>query len=223
MFVFFKITDISSPKSLLAFMCSYILPLFTIFAGIFSDHRYKHPQVCVLHMHSLFCPVLIFLTILTVLFVCFQSTDISTTRYMLVSTHVLSWSFLTVFRSQTSAQVHARLYPYPILVFSDCIICVFQITDISTPKYLLASMLGLLPTQGLHAYIGSTLRSMEDVLTDEADRTTGYIVFSTQVSHQPHFLKKIFLEKMKWKYSLILNLQLSFKYSNTCFIPYLFS
>ena len=47
---------------------------------------------------------------------------------------------------------------------------------------MLATALGLLPTQVINVYLGSTLRSMQDVLTDDNTATTGYIVFSIQVT-----------------------------------------
>ena len=46
---------------------------------------------------------------------------------------------------------------------------------------MLATAVGLLPTQIINVYLGSTLRSMQDVLTDDKTANTGYIVFSIQV------------------------------------------
>jgi protein maelstrom len=46
---------------------------------------------------------------------------------------------------------------------------------------MLATAMGLLPTQVINVYLGSTLRSMRDVLTDDNTATTGYIVFCIQV------------------------------------------
>ena len=45
-------------------------------------------------------------------------------------------------------------------------------------RYVAASALGLLPTQTLNAYIGSTLRSMEDVM---ADHGSSYFILVAQV------------------------------------------
>ena len=42
-------------------------------------------------------------------------------------------------------------------------------------------MVGLFPTQLLNAYIGTTLRSMEEVLTDSSNTVTAYVVFFSQV------------------------------------------
>lgn len=55
-----------------------------------------------------------------------------------------------------------------------------QITDVSLPNYLVASSVGLLPTQLLNSYLGTTLRTMEDVIAEQS--VSGYFVFSLQVS-----------------------------------------
>lgn len=53
-----------------------------------------------------------------------------------------------------------------------------------TPKiFHVASFLGLLPAQCLATYLGSTLRSMEDVLSDHSHATTGILVLCIQVSY----------------------------------------
>lgn len=54
-----------------------------------------------------------------------------------------------------------------------------QITDVSLPNYLVASSVGLLPTQLLNSYLGTTLRTMEDVIAEQS--ISGYFVFSLQV------------------------------------------
>ena len=56
-----------------------------------------------------------------------------------------------------------------------------QGSSIDVSQYMVATALGLLPTQVINVYLGSTLRSMQDVLTDDNTATTGYIVFSVQV------------------------------------------
>lgn len=58
---------------------------------------------------------------------------------------------------------------------------IFAISTVSTSQYLAATILGLFPTQVINVYLGSTVRSMEDVLTDDSTATTGYIVFVVQV------------------------------------------
>ena len=51
-------------------------------------------------------------------------------------------------------------------------------TSIPYWKFFLASVMGLLPTQILNTYMGSTVRSMQEVL---ADRVDGYIILGVQV------------------------------------------
>jgi len=54
-------------------------------------------------------------------------------------------------------------------------------SDISLQRYVTASAGGMLPCQSLHAYIGSTLRSMEEVVSSSSSSTAAYIVFGGQV------------------------------------------
>lgn len=49
----------------------------------------------------------------------------------------------------------------------------------SISKCLLASFIGLLPTQALNCYMGSTLRTMEDVL--HTNSSGGYLLLAVQV------------------------------------------
>lgn len=60
----------------------------------------------------------------------------------------------------------------------------FQISNISGFKYHLASGLGLLPAQLINVYLGSSLRSMQDVLEDKSTAATGYVVFGFQVNNR---------------------------------------
>ena len=60
----------------------------------------------------------------------------------------------------------------------------FQLTDIPLTSYVAASTLGMLPTAVLNCYMGTTLRSMNDILTDETNQTTGWIVLIVQVSRK---------------------------------------
>lgn len=59
---------------------------------------------------------------------------------------------------------------------------------------MIATALGLLPTQIINVYLGSTLRSMQDVLTDDNTASTGFVVFSIQVltesSRDCHFVSQ---------------------------------
>ena len=47
----------------------------------------------------------------------------------------------------------------------------------SIPKYIVSSTIGLLPTQALNTYMGSTFRSLEDVVQDQSG---GYIILFIQ-------------------------------------------
>ena len=51
----------------------------------------------------------------------------------------------------------------------------------SLVTYITASAVGLVPTAILNCYMGTTLRRMEDVFTDEKNQATGWIVLFVQV------------------------------------------
>lgn len=55
----------------------------------------------------------------------------------------------------------------------------FAITNMPISKCLLGSFIGLLPTQALNAYVGSTLRTMEDVV--HSNSAGGYLLLGVQV------------------------------------------
>ncbi|KAK2498025.1 hypothetical protein MC885_007572 [Smutsia gigantea] len=69
----------------------------------------------------------------------------------------------------------ARLTPIPFGLQN----AVFSITELSLPNYLMASSVGLLPTQLLNSYLGTTLRTMEDVIAEQS--VSGYFVFCLQI------------------------------------------
>jgi len=73
--------------------------------------------------------------------------------------------------------VLSRLTPIPFGLQN----ALFAISDLPIHHYILASMLGMLPTQAMHAYIGSTLRSMEEVVASSNNNTAAYIIFSVQL------------------------------------------
>ncbi|CAD5118562.1 DgyrCDS7249 [Dimorphilus gyrociliatus] len=76
--------------------------------------------------------------------------------------------------------VISRLTPIPFGLQN----ALFALSNISSGRYLIASVIGLLPTQILNAYIGSTLRSMEDVILHNVNSTTsflGYLAFAVQM------------------------------------------
>ena len=55
---------------------------------------------------------------------------------------------------------------------------VFALTNISLLKYTLATVVGLLPTQALNTYFGTTLRNIKDVVSNDGE---SYIIFSFQL------------------------------------------
>ncbi|OWF49885.1 transmembrane protein 64-like [Mizuhopecten yessoensis] len=57
----------------------------------------------------------------------------------------------------------------------------FALTNIHLLTYIASSILGLVPTSILNCYMGTTVRSMEDVLSDDSNKTTGYIIFIVQI------------------------------------------
>ena len=57
-----------------------------------------------------------------------------------------------------------------------------KLSTMSLGKYLVASVGGLVPMTLLNCYMGSTLRTMEDLMTDETNRLTGFFIFGGQVS-----------------------------------------
>jgi protein maelstrom len=57
-----------------------------------------------------------------------------------------------------------------------------QVSNINAKEYLIATVFGLFPAQIINVYLGSTLRSMEEVLSNKSTAATGFIVFF-QVSH----------------------------------------
>lgn len=73
--------------------------------------------------------------------------------------------------------VLARLTPIPFGLQNS----VFAVSNLPTSRYILASVLGLLPSQTVNAYIGSTLRSMEEVLTNEDTVRTGWLLLAGQL------------------------------------------
>lgn len=58
----------------------------------------------------------------------------------------------------------------------------------SLPNYLVASSVGLLPTQLLNSYLGTTLRTMEDVIAEQS--VSGYFVFTLQVRLQSSYCER---------------------------------
>lgn len=57
----------------------------------------------------------------------------------------------------------------------------FAITKVNFVTYILSSMVGLMPSQLVLCYVGSTLKSMSDVLANERTTNTASFVFFLQV------------------------------------------
>ncbi|KZC05448.1 PREDICTED: transmembrane protein 64 [Dufourea novaeangliae] len=71
----------------------------------------------------------------------------------------------------------ARLTPIPFGLQNT----IFAVSNMGGIQYHIASALGLLPAQIINIYLGSSLRSMQDVLEDRSTAATGYIVFCFQI------------------------------------------
>ena len=57
----------------------------------------------------------------------------------------------------------------------------FAVTEVNFKIYILASVVGLIPSQLILCYMGSTLKSMSDVLANEKTAQTAYFVFVVQL------------------------------------------
>lgn len=71
----------------------------------------------------------------------------------------------------------SRLMPVPFGLANT----LFSVTDVDFKKYLIASTIGLMPSELILCYIGSTLKSMSDVLVNEKTAKTAYLVFIVQL------------------------------------------
>ncbi|XP_018399406.1 PREDICTED: transmembrane protein 64 [Cyphomyrmex costatus] len=71
----------------------------------------------------------------------------------------------------------ARLTPIPFGLQNT----IFAVSNIGGFHYHVASAIGLLPAQLVNVYLGSSLRSMQDVLEDRSTAATGYVVFCFQI------------------------------------------
>ena len=68
----------------------------------------------------------------------------------------------------------SRLTPIPFGLQNS----VFALSTISFDKYLQASCLGLLPCQFINTYLGSTLRSMEEVRPNQTSKVSAAVLFA---------------------------------------------
>eukprot|EP00731_Ephydatia_muelleri_P027099 Em0018g1199a len=94
-------------------------------------------------------------------------------------THFTSTPFMALMKvlegpSGLKVMVMARLTPVPFGIQN----ALFAMTKMDLWRCLLASVIGLTPTQLLNTYMGSTVRNMQEVLSNKAD---GYIILSAQV------------------------------------------
>lgn len=71
----------------------------------------------------------------------------------------------------------SRLMPIPFGLAN----ALFSVTDVQYRKYIVVSTLGLLPTHLIITYMGSTLKSMTDVLANESTARTASLVFIAQL------------------------------------------
>lgn len=71
----------------------------------------------------------------------------------------------------------SRLMPIPFGLANS----LFAVTDVQFTKYMVASVIGLIPTQLILCYMGSTLKSMSDVLDNEHTAKTASLVFIVQL------------------------------------------
>jgi len=73
--------------------------------------------------------------------------------------------------------VLTRLTPVPFGLQN----AVFSVSNLPCSRYLGASVIGLFPTQCINVYMGSTLRSMEEVLTNEDTVRAGWLLLVAQL------------------------------------------
>ena len=71
----------------------------------------------------------------------------------------------------------SRLMPIPFGLANT----VFAVTDVRLRNYLLSSVVGLIPSHLILCYLGSTLKSMTDVLINDNTAKTAYLVFIVQL------------------------------------------
>lgn len=65
---------------------------------------------------------------------------------------------------------------------NDISILFFQLSNVNSQVYHIASLFGLFPAQVVGVYVGSTLRSMQDVLENHHISSSTYLFVTLQVS-----------------------------------------
>lgn len=107
-----------------------------------------------------------------------KSCMVSYVRWWLSSSDSMKSLYLVLSGKQSFRLVAlSRFTPVPFGLQN----AVFAVSNLSTGRYLAASAIGCLPSQLLNAYLGSTLRSMEEVMDGEETKTTGYLLLVSQV------------------------------------------
>ncbi|XP_037033384.1 transmembrane protein 64 [Bradysia coprophila] len=71
----------------------------------------------------------------------------------------------------------ARLTPIPFGLQNT----IFGVSNVHPKDYYSATLIGLFPAQAINVYIGSSLRSMHDVLNNHSTAMTSYAIFAVQV------------------------------------------
>ncbi|ESO08072.1 hypothetical protein HELRODRAFT_169800 [Helobdella robusta] len=112
-----------------------------------------------------------------------------TTSHFVIRRYMVSWAVMDVivnnFRNLVTViesdhgfkvVVLTRLTPIPFGLQN----ALFGMCHIEYRDYMTASMLGMLPTQLIHAYVGSTLRSMQDVVSNNNNNNLAYFIFCCQ-------------------------------------------
>lgn len=97
----------------------------------------------------------------------------------------LSYCLLAIWQN-TQLYTHTHTthqFPKPLAIVINIFLCFYlQVSTINPKVYHTATFLGLLPAQLINVYLGSTLRSMHEVLNNHGTAITGYISFGVEVS-----------------------------------------
>jgi len=98
----------------------------------------------------------------------------------MMSSSVYSKAVLAVISGPQAFRIVAlsRLTPVPFGIQN----AVFSISNLPLHQYIVSSMVGSFPCQAVNAYIGSTLRSMEEVLNSEETVWAGWVLLGSQLS-----------------------------------------
>lgn len=92
--------------------------------------------------------------------------------------------------------------PFFLLLLPTTPFTILQVSTINPKVYHTATFLGLLPAQLINVYLGSTLRSMHEVLNNHGTAITGYISFGVEVSSFIHTLSTCRINRAEWRESV---------------------